>query len=74
MNFCNGFVNTMVRLLTKFSGSGDHQYIHRNIGSVTLADNSKIKRDLGMTFRDLAQSIREAVDDMIMWGHLAKPE
>ncbi|MEI6757943.1 MAG: SDR family oxidoreductase [Chlorobium sp.] len=45
-------------------------YIRTNIGRTMRYDNSKIRRDLGLSFRDVKKSIIESVADMIKWGHL----
>ena len=45
-------------------------YIRINTGRTMRYDNSKIQRDLAISFRDVKQSIIETVADMIKWGHL----
>jgi len=51
----------IVPLVTEFSW----QYLSENLSSLTLFSNAKIKRDLGMEFIPLSQSIVEMVDSLI---------
>ena len=45
-------------------------YIRTNIGRTMRYDNAKIKRELGISFKPSKESIIDAVNDMIQWGHL----
>ena len=45
-------------------------YIRTNIGRTMRYDNAKIKRELGISFKPIKESIIDAVNDMIQWGHL----
>jgi dihydroflavonol-4-reductase len=50
--------------------SGVGTYLRTNLGKTTRFDNSRIRADLGMTFRDVRASITETVPDLVRWGHL----
>ena len=45
-------------------------YIRINIGRTMRCDNTKIKRELGISFMAFKKSIIETVKDMEKWGHL----
>jgi dihydroflavonol-4-reductase len=49
-------------------GSGD--FVRTHIGRRLETDASKAKRELGVEFRELDTSIRDAVEDMKRWGHI----
>ncbi|MEI7748010.1 MAG: NAD-dependent epimerase/dehydratase family protein [Chlorobiaceae bacterium] len=46
-------------------------YIRTNIGRTLRYDNSKIMRELGLSFMAARESMIETVHDMVKWGHLA---
>jgi len=45
-------------------------YIRLNVGRTMRLDNSKIKRELGMSFMPVKESLLETIKDMERWGHL----
>jgi dihydroflavonol-4-reductase len=45
-------------------------FLRNHLGNPVLYTNAKIKRDLGLTFMDPVESIRDTIDDFIKWGHL----
>ena len=45
-------------------------YIRTTVGRTMHFDNSKIRRELGLSFRPIKESIIETVNDMTKWGHL----
>ena len=45
-------------------------YIRTTIGRTMLYDNSKIRRELGISFMPVKESLIDTVNDMIKWGHL----
>ena len=49
-------------------------FIRINVGRTMRFDNSKIKRELGISFRPVKESLIETVNDMIKWGHLIPPK
>ncbi|MFN5758071.1 MAG: SDR family oxidoreductase [Sphingomonadaceae bacterium] len=68
----SGSVGTAtMKLLSHFQPSGIGSYLRTHLGSVPLFDNSKIRRDLGVEFRDVEETIYDTVHDLIEWGHLS---
>lgn len=63
----------MVRLGSRFQPKGVGQYLRTHIGRVPRFDNAKIRRDLGIEFRPVDQSILETVADLVRWGHVKAP-
>lgn len=45
-------------------------YLRSHIGRDVPFDNGKIRRDLGIRFRDLDQSIVDSANDLKAWGHV----
>jgi dihydroflavonol-4-reductase len=68
----SGSVGTAtMKLLSHFQPSGIGSYLRTHLGSVPLFDNSKIRRDLGIEFRTVEDTIHDTVHDLIEWGHLS---
>jgi dihydroflavonol-4-reductase len=49
-------------------------YIRINVGRTMRYDNSKIRKELGISFIPFKESLIEAVNDMVKWGHLLSPK
>jgi dihydroflavonol-4-reductase len=62
--------NALIQLMSYTQPPGVGGYLRTHIGRTPKYDNGKIQRDLGLRFRDVRQSIREAVADLVHWGHL----
>ncbi|NHQ60270.1 SDR family oxidoreductase [Chlorobium sp. BLA1] len=69
----SGKAGTLLMKLLSFTQPKDTgTYIRTNVGRTFRYDNAKIRRELGLSFMDIKQSIIEAVEDMVKWGHLPK--
>ena len=51
---------------------GTRDYLMTHLGGSMRFDNSKVKTELGLVFRDVDQTILETMDDLERWGHLGK--
>lgn len=60
----------LVRLSSYFQPKGVGQYIRTHIGRTPNFDNSKIRTELGLTFRPLKESILDTLEDLKRWGHI----
>ena len=60
------------RLAAGFQPSGTRDYMRNHLGGEMRFDNSKARRELGIEFRDVDQTILETMDDLEKWGHLGK--
>lgn len=69
----SAFGDVAVRLGSFFQPRGVGQYLRTHIGRVPRFDNGKIRRDLGIEFRPVEQSILDAVADLVRWGHVPAP-
>ncbi|ACF43132.1 SDR family oxidoreductase [Pelodictyon phaeoclathratiforme] len=49
-------------------------YIRTTIGRTMHYDNSKIRRELGISFMPVRESLIETIKDMVKWGHLTPPK
>ena len=66
-----GFGNFLVkRIMSRFQPRGSGSYLRTHIGREYRFDASRIKRELGLTFRPVEASIRDTLDDMARWGHI----
>ena len=70
INLANGFGTAMVKLLSFVQPKGTGSYLRSHIGKTMRFDNSKIRRELNLSFIPLKTSILETVADLIRWGHL----
>ncbi|MFT3926565.1 MAG: aldehyde reductase [Myxococcales bacterium] len=59
-----------VRLSSYFQPKGVGTYLRTHVGRTPQFDNGKIQRELGLTFRPLADTIRDTVLDVIRHGHV----
>ena len=66
----SAFGDLAVRLGSFFQPKGVGQYLRTHIGRVPRFDNSKIRRELGIEFRPVEETILDAVADLVRWGHL----
>jgi len=60
----------LVRLGSWFQPSGVGSYLRSHIGRRPAFDNGKIKRELGLTFRNVERSLLDTAQDLERWGHL----
>ena len=71
----SGKIGTLIMKLLSFTQPRDTgMYIRTTIGRTMRYDNSKIRRELQLSFMDVKKSIIETVNDMIKWGHLPSPK
>ena len=61
-----------VRLSSYFQPKGVGSYLRTHVGRVPRYDTTKIRQELGLTFRPVASSILDTLSDLERWGHLAK--
>jgi dihydroflavonol-4-reductase len=66
--------NTIGTLLVKaaatFQHPGTRSYLHTNIGRKFEIDTSRIRSELGMTFRPVEEAIIDTYRDLRRWGHI----
>jgi dihydroflavonol-4-reductase len=70
LNLSGGFGTAMMKLASRFQPQGVGSYLRTHLGRIPRFDNSKIRNDLGITFRDPESSIRDTAADLIRWGHV----
>lgn len=63
-----------VKLLSWTQPKDTGTYMRTHLGRHLRYDNSKIRRELDLSFRDIAPSILETAEDLVRWGHLPAPE
>ena len=68
----NPLGNFLVRVGGTFLPAGTRSYLQTHVGGVFQVDNSKIRRDLGIDFRNPDQTVLDAMVDLERWGHLGK--
>jgi dihydroflavonol-4-reductase len=70
MKFDGAFGSTLMKLASHFQPSGVGSYLRTHLGRTPRFDNGKIKRDLGLNFRSIDQTIVETATDLIARGHI----
>jgi dihydroflavonol-4-reductase len=65
--------NKLALLAAYTQPKGVANYLRSHLGRVVRYDNSKIQRDLGVSFRALDTSIQDTVADLVRWGHVPPP-
>jgi dihydroflavonol-4-reductase len=70
-----GGVGTMLMRLASYAQpKGVGSYLCTHLGRHPRFDTAKIRRELGITFRPAADSIRDTLADLARWGHIEAPE
>jgi dihydroflavonol-4-reductase len=64
----------LMRLASYAQPKGVGSYLRTHLGRHPRFDTGKIRRELGITFRPVADSIRDTLADLARWGHIANPE
>ncbi len=64
--------NWIVRLGAGFQPKGVASYVRTHVGRTPVFDNSKIRRELGLAFRPVEESILDAVADLQKWDHVRR--
>ncbi len=62
----------LVRIAANFQKPGSRSYLKTHVGGEFRIDNSKVRRELGIEFRDPDQTILDTMSDLEKWGHLGK--
>lgn len=62
----------LVRLMSYTQPGGVGSYLRSHVGRAPRYDTARIRRDLGISFRDIRQSIVDTVADMTRWGHVGR--
>jgi dihydroflavonol-4-reductase len=60
------------KLVAVFQSSGARDYLMNHLGGSMRFDNTKVRTDLGLEFRDIDQTILETMEDLERWGHLGR--
>ena len=66
----NALGNVVAKLSSLTQPSGVGSYIRTHVGRTVRFDNSAIRRDLGIAFRDVDASILATATDVKRWGHV----
>jgi dihydroflavonol-4-reductase len=62
--------DVIVKLASYLQPKGVGSYLRTHIGRVPRYDTSKIRRELGIQFRPLEETIADTMTDLERWGHL----
>lgn len=64
------FGSALVLASTLVVPKGDAVFARTNLGRPLHFDNSRIRRDLGLEFRAIEQTVNDTVDDLVKNGHI----
>lgn len=62
----------VARAAAVFQPTQTRRFAHANLGKSFVIDTSKIQRELGIEFRPIEDTLREAIADVDAWGHLGR--
>ena len=68
----NGFGTIIMKLFSRLQKPGAGSYVRTHVGGEFRIDNSKVRRELGIEFRDPDQTILDTMLDLEKWGHLGR--
>lgn len=69
-----GAIGTALMKLASFGQpAGAGSYLRSHLGRVARFNNSKIRGELGIWFRDPEDSLKDALVDLARWGHIPAP-
>ncbi len=70
-----GAIGTALMKLASFGQpKGIGSYLRTHLGRIPRFDNTKIKREMGITFRSPQESIQDTLADLTKWGHIPAPK
>ncbi|MGH8949534.1 MAG: hypothetical protein ACRDXF_11800, partial [Acidimicrobiia bacterium] len=69
----NSFGVALTRVASGFQAPGTRDYMRNHLGGEMRFDNAKARRELGLDFRDVDQTVLDTMDDLERWGHLGGP-
>ena len=62
----------LTRLAARFQAPGTRDYMMNHLDGEMRFDNAKSRKELGLDFRDVDQTILDTMEDLERWGHLGK--
>jgi len=69
----SGTVGTaLLKLASVTQEAGTASYLRTHLGRVPRYDAGKSRRDLGIDYRPVEQTLRDTLADLLRWGHIAK--
>jgi dihydroflavonol-4-reductase len=66
----NAFGTGLVKLAARFQSPGARTYLQTHLGRLPTIDTTKIRDELGVTFRPLQETLADAYRDLRRWGHV----
>jgi dihydroflavonol-4-reductase len=70
LDLTSGWGTMLGRLLSYTQPAGTGSYLRTHLGKVMRYDTSKVRRELGLTFRPARDSVLDTVRSLVQWGHL----
>lgn len=66
------FGTALMKLAAVTQDKGTTSYLRTHLGRVPHHDATKSRRDLGLTYRPAADSLRDTLADLARWGHISR--
>jgi dihydroflavonol-4-reductase len=66
----NSIGTALVNLAARFQPPGARSYLLTHLGRLPEIDTTKIRNELGMTFRPIEETVVEGYRDLLRWGHV----
>lgn len=74
LNLTSSMTTGIIRKISYITPGGQEGVYTRNfVGTPFVMTNEKIKKELGMSFRDVEQTLNETIDDLVAKGHMKSP-
>ena len=70
----NPWGTTIMRLASYTQQHGVGSYLRTHLGRVPRYDTTKIRTELGVTFRPVRETILDTIKDLAKWGHVPPPK
>ncbi|MGQ0849774.1 MAG: NAD-dependent epimerase/dehydratase family protein [Actinomycetota bacterium] len=68
--FDNPFGTALAKLAARLQPAGNRDYLLTNLGRHWQVDTTKVRTELGLVFRSVAETVVDAFADLIRWGHI----
>lgn len=73
MKLTGAIGTALMKLMSYTQPAGVGSYLRTHLGRHPRFDNTKIQKDLGITFRPPEESLKDTLSDLVKWGHIPAP-
>ncbi|MGL4239034.1 SDR family oxidoreductase [Tabrizicola sp.] len=70
LDLSGGFGTALMKLASYTQPKGAGSYLRTHLGQVPRYDATRVTRELGVSYRPVAQSLQDTLADLARWGHI----